>query len=349
MPKIRPVVLVAYQCLKRSRAWKKFTSMCRFKCFTSNRKRTMTMTRLPSLHGRHILVADDHEESSILHRLKPNPRNNSIYSKESKSTTFQSNQCSGPSHKPKRHCRYLSNTSGGTKFSLGSRSTTTTTASGFDSIDLASLDQQQLAEDFVPMSTSRLTCQTVITAGDPPQPSASESQPPSASTSVSYQMPQQPPTAVTPNTSLSPPNGSGRSSQNSTRRDCNADGFTTTNSSFIFLPITNSNPSRSSTRGKNRSRRHNHNNVPAGPFPILQTSHFTIEYEDDDNVSAGDDDSINQQPQNLGLIWADDNEQLAEMTRTRTRRYNEDDAEALQLHDVGCILADSSSRKNQPS
>ncbi|KUL82899.1 hypothetical protein ZTR_10418 [Talaromyces verruculosus] len=341
MPKIRPVVLAAYQRLKKSRFWKKFTCTCRFRCFTRNHNRNATLTRLPSLYGRHILVADDHEESSILHRLKANPCSNSIYRKESKPTTIHSNQCSGPSQKPRRHCRHLSNTSGGTKFSLGSRSTTTTKASGFDSIDLASLDQQQLAEDFVPMSTSRLRCQTVITARDPPQPSASASAP--------YAMPQPPPTAITPTTSLSPPNGSGRSSRNSTRRGCNADGFTTTNSSFIFLPITNNNPSSSSSRGKSRSRRHNHNhnNVPAGSFPILQTSHFTIEYEDDNNVSACDDDSINQQPNHLGLIWANANGQPAEMTRARTRRYNEDDAEALQLHDVGCTLDDSSSRRNQ--
>ena len=351
MPKIRPVVLVAYQRLKKSRFWKKFNSTCRFKWFTKNHNRNATITRLPSLHGRHILVADDHEESSILHRLKSNPCSNSIYRKESKPTTIHSNQCSGPSQKPKRHCRHLSNTSGGTKFSLGSRSTTTTTASGFDSIDLASLNQQQLTEDFVPISASRLTCQTVITAGDPPQPSASASQTPSASVSASvpHTLPQPPPTAKTPTTSLSPPNGSGRSSQNSTRRACNADGFTTTNSSFLFLPITNNNPSSSSSRGKSRSHRHNHNhnNVPAGSFPILQTSHFTIEYEDDNNVSACDDDSINQQPHHLGLIWTDANGQPAEMTRARTRRYNEDDAEALKLHDVGCILDDSSSRRNQ--
>lgn len=341
------MVLVAYQRLKKSRFWKKFTSRCRFKCFTRNHNRNATITRLTSLHGRHILGADDHEESSILHRLKSNPCSSSIYSKESRPPAIHSNQCSGPSHKPKRHCRHLSNTSGGRKFSLGSRSTTATTASCFDSIDLASLDQQQLTEYFVPMSTSRLTCQTVITAGDAPQQSAPASQTPSASASVSYQMPQPPPAAVTPTISLSPPNGSGRSSRNSTRRDCNADGFTTTNSSFIFLPITNNNPSSSSTRGKSRSRRHNHNNTPAGPFPILQTSHFTIEYEDDNNVSACDDDSINQQPHHLGMIWADANGQPAEMARTRTRRYDEDDAEALQLHDVGCILDDSSSRRTQ--
>jgi hypothetical protein len=162
---------------------------------------------------------------------------------------------------------------------------------------------------------------------------------------VSYQMPQPPPTAVTPTASLSPPNGSGRSSRNSIYRDCNGDGFTTTNSSFIFLPITNNNPSSSNTRGKSRSRRHNHNNTPTGPFPILQTNHFTIEYEDDNNVSACDDDNVNQQPQNLGLIWADASGQPAEMIRNR--RYNEDDAEALQLHDVGYILDGSSSRRNQ--
>lgn len=347
MPKIRPVVLVTYQCLKKSRVWKKATSTCRFNFFSRPSSRNTTTTRLPSLHGRRILVVDDHEESSILRQLKPNPCNNSIYNKELKPNTIHHNQCSGQSHKAKRHCRHLSNTSGSTKFSLGSRSTITTTASGFDSIDLASLDQQQLDTDFVPMSTSRLTYQTVITAGDP-QPSQSQSSP--VSVSVSYQMPHPPPTAVTPTASLSPPNGSGRSSRNSTRRDGNADGFTTTNSSFIFLPITNNNnPSSSSTRGGGRSRRHNHNAPSAGPFPILQTNHFSIEYEDDtNNNSACDDDSIiqqQQQRQDLRLVWADANGQPADTPRIR--RYNENDADALQLYDVGCIL-DEPSRVNQP-
>lgn len=336
MPQIRPVVLVTYQLLRKSRVWKKFISICRFKCFANDHNRKAPTTRLSSLHGRHILVANDHEESSIHHRLNPN-----LCSNQSKATTIRSNQCSRQSPKLKRHCRHLSSTTGATKFSLGSHSTMTTTASGLDSIDLPSLDQQQLASDFVPMSTPRFTRQTFITAGDRLQPSASASQPVSSSVSVSYQMPQPPQVAVTPTTSLSPPNGSGRSSRNSTR---NADGFTTTNSSFIFLPITNNNPSNSSTRGKSRSRRHNHTNMPTGPFPILQTNHFTIEYEDDNNVSACDDDSVNQQPHELGLVWADANGQLAETSRIR---YNEDDAETLQLHDVGSILDNSSSRGNQ--
>lgn len=331
---------MTYQLLRKSRTWKKFISSCRFRRFTNDHKRKAATTRLPSLHGRRILVADDHEES-IHHQLNPKPGSNSIYNKEFKPTTIHSNKCSGQSHKTKRHCRHLSSTSGATKFSFGSRSTINTTASGFDSFDLTNLDQQQLASDFVPMSTSRLTCQTVITAGDQLQLSASAPQPISSSLSVSYQMPQPPPVAVTPTASLSPPNGSGRSSRNSAR---NADGFTTTNSSFIFLPITNDKSSNSSTRGKSRSRRHNHNKTPAGPFPILQTNHFTVEYEDDVNGSACDNDSVNQQPRELGLAWADAAERPAESPRMR---YNEEDAEALQLHDVGSILETSSSRKNQ--
>lgn len=344
MPKIRPVVLITYHLLEKSRYWKRFMSTCRLKCSSkSHNNGNATTTNLRSIHGPRILVADDIEESSILYRTRPYPCSDSIYSKETKPTFVRSNQCSGKSSKT-RHCRHLSSNSGGTKFSLGSPSTINTTASGFDSIDFTNMDHQQLDPDFVPMSSSRLTYQTVITAGDTLQSSASASQPLSSSAPVSYQMPQVPPIAITPTTSISPPNGSGRSSRNSTRRDRNADGFTTTNSSFIFLPMTNNDTSSSRIRGKSRNRRHNHN-MPAGPFPILQTNHFTIEYEDDNNASTCEDDSVNQQPHELGLAWADASGQPAETSRTR---YNEDDAEGLQLHDVGCILDDSSSRRNQP-
>ncbi|KAE8556539.1 hypothetical protein EYB25_001240 [Talaromyces marneffei] len=339
MPKIRPIVLVAYQRLKEFRIWRKCTSRGRLDFLTKMHNRNTTTVPLPFIPGRGILVADDCKDSSILPRLEPNPSNNSTYSKESKPTITQScSHRSGQSYKGKGHSRYFSSISGNSRFSLGPRSPTTTAASGLDSIDLANLDQQQLAADLVPVSAYRLTYQTVITAGDP-QPS----QAPSSATST--QMPQPPPSAVTSIASLPPPNGSGRSSRNSIRRD-GVDGFTTTNSSLIFLPITNNNPSSSGTRGGGRrSNRHNRN-AASGQLPILQTSHFTIEYEDDINSAYGDD-TINQQQQqhDLGLVWADADARQINMTGDRM--YNEDDADALQLHDVGCILDDSPSRRNQ--
>ncbi|EED23853.1 hypothetical protein TSTA_072460 [Talaromyces stipitatus ATCC 10500] len=326
IPKIRPVLLVAYKRLRRHRLWNKLTSSDRLKFFTRRHDRNNGAGHI-SIRS-HRVSTDDHEESSILHRLRKPNTCSSIYSRKSKPTTHHSSrqnnhesfEQSSSSQKTKHHRRHLSSTSGATKSSLGSHplSRFTTATTGVDSIDFSNADTNPsapfcpsgLANDFWPISSPQLTCQTVISAGDDP--------PPPPSPFASFLLPQLPPTAVTPSNSLTPTNGSGRSSRNS-RRECSRaaaeSGFTTTNSSIIFLPV---------------------NNI-AGPYPILQTNHFSIEYEDEN-------DSNQQQQQDLALIWAD--AQLADIATTSSRRYNEDDAEALQLHDVGCILNES--RLNQP-
>jgi hypothetical protein len=117
------------------------------------------------------------------------------------------------------------------------------------------------------------------------------------------------------------------------------------NSSYLFFPALNNN--------------HGNHSAPQSPgplLPILQTNYFSIEYDDDNTERADNTTNINNNSNNnnrnrshettrhnhsrdVELGWATmrhDNHR-DEMASA----YNDDEANALQLHDVGSILTGS--------
>ncbi|OKL59081.1 hypothetical protein UA08_05625 [Talaromyces atroroseus] len=337
MSKLRPVILVVYHFLKdfqtmdKLRKWKNpQTPRVKFLRLTAGYHPTNTSRRSPSpSHPFAPPITVTAADTAGLHRFKSRT---SIYSKNSKHRNG--------------HSRHLGNTSNATStISLSSipHSSSlhpTTRLCGDSNQDLPSFDQTSsiISRDFVPVSSPRLTYQTVITAGDPsvPPPFVSlPSSPPRAAT----------PTPTTRRRSLSTPNSSERTSRNSSRRrgkrqlqPLRDDGFTTTNSSFFFFPGLDANNGRQS---------------PSLLMPILQTNHFSIEYEDGNEADARNEsysNSVNSFNNN-GTNHRQTHSRDVELGWTTMRHdnhrdgmagtYSHDEADSLQLHDVGSILKGS--------